>query len=127
MYLAKTPSHPEGVFLWACFSQSDDNEIPYVLLSSAVHLSFTLPMKLFGIPGLISGLLTIAGIVLVFTGFPLYAAIAAVAAFALNGKEIKSYSTFYQFINFRVHTLLLGYAVDLYLGNGTWWYTLMMG
>lgn len=84
-------------------------------------------MKLFGIPGLISGLFTVAGTVLVFTGFPLYAAIAAVLAFALNGKEIKSYSTFYQFINFRTHTLLLGYATDMYLNQGTYWYTLMMG
>jgi thioredoxin-dependent peroxiredoxin len=83
-------------------------------------------MKNFGIKFIISCVFSIAGICFLFMKMPLPAAIAFVFAFFLNAKEIKEYGSFFQFINFRVHTLLLGYSVDILAEEGTYWFTLAM-
>jgi peroxiredoxin len=83
-------------------------------------------MKHFGSKFLISLPFTFGSVVLIILDQPLYAAIAGLMAFVFNLKEVKDYSTAYQFVNFRIHTLTLGYALDMLLGNGTYWYTAAM-
>ncbi len=83
-------------------------------------------MKNFGIKFLLSLPFTIGSVVLIVLHQPLYAAIAGLLAFVLNLKEVKDYSSYFQFINFRVHTLTLGYALDMLQGDGTYWYTACM-
>jgi peroxiredoxin len=83
-------------------------------------------MKSFGIKFLLSLPFTIGSVVLISLNQPLYAAIAALVAFVFNLKEVKDYSTYYQFVNFRICTLALGYALDMLLGEGTYWFTAAM-
>jgi len=83
-------------------------------------------MKSFGIKFIISAVFTVGAAALILLDQHLYAAIACVVAFFLNVPEVKSHSSVFQFANFRVHTLLLGYSVDFLINDGTFWYTLTM-
>jgi peroxiredoxin len=83
-------------------------------------------MKNFGIKFLISLPFTAASVILIILHQPLYAAIAALVAFTFNLKEVKDYSTPFQFVNFRIHTLTLGYGLDMYFADGSYWFTAVM-
>jgi peroxiredoxin len=83
-------------------------------------------MKHFGIKFLVSLPFTAGSVVLLILNQPLYAAIAGLVAFIFNLKEVKDYTSYYQFINFRVCTLTLGYGLDMLLGEGTYWFTAAM-
>jgi peroxiredoxin len=83
-------------------------------------------MKNFGIKFLISLPFTAGSVILIILHQPLYAAIAGLLAFTFNLKEVKEYSTYYQFVNFRIHTITLGLGLDLLLNPGSYWYTIMM-
>lgn len=80
----------------------------------------------FGKAYLISVTLLAAAITLMILDLHLYAALACTVAFFPNVSEVKSHSSWFQFINYRVITLLIGLSVDKALGNDTYWYTLMM-
>lgn len=81
----------------------------------------------FGKAYIVSLLLLTGAIVLAIFGQYTYAAAALTIAFFPNVSEVKSHSTWFQFVNYRVITLLLGFCIDKAIGNGTYWYTLMMG
>src|SRR5581483_1953896 len=83
-------------------------------------------MRNFGIKFIISCVLDLAGIGFLIMELPLPAAITFNLAYFFNVFEVKQYSSMYQNVNFRIHTLLLGYSVDVLCGNGTYWYTLCM-
>jgi hypothetical protein len=83
-------------------------------------------MKNFGIKFIISVLLTIGGILSLFLGYHLIAAFLFIAGFFPNGGEITQYASVFQFMNFRINTLLLGYTVDVLTGNKYYFNTMGM-
>ncbi|MFL5764767.1 MAG: peroxiredoxin family protein [Bacteroidia bacterium] len=83
-------------------------------------------MKRFGSKFLVSVTLDVAAIALLLAHLPLYAAIASAVAFFPNTLEIKQYASVWQFGNFYVHTLLLGFCIDLLTAPGTHCFTLSM-
>lgn len=83
-------------------------------------------MKRFGKGFIISVVLLVAAITCFILKLYLWSAIICTPVFFLNTGEIKSYASFYQFINFRIHTLLLGLSVDLLLGEKIFPYTISM-
>lgn len=83
-------------------------------------------MKNYGTGFLISVALGAASLVLLVMGHYLYAAIGSMAAFIANFNEVRTYTTAYQFINFRITSLMLGIALDLYYGGAAFYYTAAM-
>jgi peroxiredoxin Q/BCP len=81
-------------------------------------------MKSFGIKFIFSAGFVVISIVLLALKFYLFAALGCLIAFALNIREIKFYSTIYQFINFRIQTLLIGFCIDHIVGAG-YWFTIL--
>jgi peroxiredoxin len=81
-------------------------------------------MKNFGIKYIISIGFVITSIVLLLLNFYLFATLGLLIAFAFNIREVKFYSSVYQFVNFRVQTLLLGFCIDQIVGDG-YWFTLL--
>jgi peroxiredoxin len=81
-------------------------------------------MKNFGIKFIVSVGFVIISIVLLALKFHFFAALGCLVAFALNIREIKFYSSIYQFINFRIQTLLIGFCIDQIVGTG-YWFTIL--
>jgi peroxiredoxin len=81
-------------------------------------------MKNFGTKFIFSIALLIISIVLVAMKFYFYSGLVCLGAFTLNIREIKFYSSIYQFANFRIQTLLIGYCTDQIVGTGYWFTTL---
>lgn len=81
-------------------------------------------MKNFGIKFIVSVGFVIISLILLALKFYLFSALGCLAAFAFNIREIKFYSSVYQFINFRVQTLLIGFCTDQIVGTG-YWFTLL--
>jgi peroxiredoxin len=83
-------------------------------------------MKYFGKAFIISTVFTLAAMVCCFLGYFVVSSILCTLAFFANATEIKGYGTFFQFTNFRVHTLLLGFSVDQIYGGENYLYTASM-
>jgi peroxiredoxin len=67
-----------------------------------------------------------AAMVSCYLGYYLVSAVLCVPAFFGVAGEIKKYATFYQFVNFRIITLLLGISLDMLMGGPPFLYTLCM-
>ncbi len=83
-------------------------------------------MKNYGKNFIVSVVLSAAALGLIIAGFPLYAAIPATLAFFANSSELLPYSTPYQFINLRLISLMIGVATDLCIGEGSYYYSLLL-
>jgi peroxiredoxin len=77
-------------------------------------------MKNFGIKFIVSVGFLVISLVLLALNLYLVAALGCLIAFGFNIREIKFYSSIYQFINFRLQTLLIGFCIDQIVGSGYW-------
>jgi peroxiredoxin len=82
--------------------------------------------RYFGKAFLLSIVLLAAAVVSCIMGYYIIAASLCVVAFFANASEIKQYASMFQFANFRLHTMLLGFSVDLLFHNGTFPYLACM-
>jgi len=80
-------------------------------------------MKNFGRSFIISLACTALAAVAFYLEYYVIAAFLCWPAFLFNAMEIKSYGSLFQCANFRIHTLLLGYIVDVATGQPYYLYT----
>jgi peroxiredoxin len=83
-------------------------------------------MKHFGKAFIVSVVLGAGAMVCAYLQHYLIAAILCVPSFFAVAGEIKKYASMYQFISFRIITILLGICIDKMIGNAAYLYTLSM-
>lgn len=83
-------------------------------------------MKHFGKAFIVSVVLGLGAMVCAYLQYYLIAAVLCVPAFFAVAGEVKKYASMYQFINFRIITILLGICLDKMMGGAPYLYTLAM-
>ncbi len=83
-------------------------------------------MKYFGKKFIFSVSFLALAAVAFFLKYYIVAAFLCWPAFALNGMEITSYASVFQFINFRLHTVFLGFITDTTLGETYYPFTIAL-